>query len=188
MNKISSEQIKNWSEQIRQSNRRAFDELFRYLYPRLVYFAMRYIKDKPAASDIVQDAFVILWQKREEIDPGQSLKAFMFKIVKNRSINWLQKPDNNSEPFDHHAFNIEANETDHDKSAEELSNLFRIWIEELPARQQEAFELSRFEGLDHEEIASVMDVSPKTVNNHIVAALQSLRKRYEHHQQQLNKG
>lgn len=188
MNEIDNEQIKVWSEKIRKSNRQAFDELFRYLYPRLVYFAMRYIKEKPAACDIVQDAFLILWQKREEIDPGQSLIAFMFKIVKNRSINWLQKKDNNSEPFDDYAFNVEAEETSPDNSAEELSTLFRTWIEELPERQREAFELSRFEGLDHDEIATVMNVSPKTVNNHIVAALRSLRDRYEHHQQQLKEG
>lgn len=51
------------------------------------------------------------------------------------------------------------------------------WIDNLPERQQEAFKLSRFEGLSHDEIADIMDVSPRTVNNHIVAALKSLQEK-----------
>lgn len=60
------------------------------------------------------------------------------------------------------------------------------WISNLPNRQQEAFRLSRFDGLDHAEIAEVMDVSEKTVNNHIVAALSFLREKYEEYKK-LNK-
>jgi DNA-binding NarL/FixJ family response regulator len=48
------------------------------------------------------------------------------------------------------------------------------WIEELPERQREAFELSRYEGLFHQEIAGVMQVSVKTVNNHLTSALKTL--------------
>ena len=55
------------------------------------------------------------------------------------------------------------------------------WVEQLPERQREAFELSRFEGLDHEEIAQVMQVSARTVNNHLVAALRQLRIHYDMH-------
>ncbi|MDX1638495.1 MAG: sigma factor-like helix-turn-helix DNA-binding protein, partial [Balneolaceae bacterium] len=60
-----------------------------------------------------------------------------------------------------------------------LAGLFEAWIEELPRQQQRAFELSRFEGLTHEEIAEVMEIAPRTVNNHIVAALKTLKERYE---------
>ncbi len=64
---------------------------------------------------------------------------------------------------------------------EELAGNFRIWINELSDRRREAFELSRFEGLDHQEIADVMNLTVKTVNNHIVDALSHLRKRYNNH-------
>jgi RNA polymerase sigma-70 factor (ECF subfamily) len=53
------------------------------------------------------------------------------------------------------------------------------WISEMPQRRREAFMLSRFEGLSHEEIASLMDLAPKTVNNHIVLALQHIRKKLD---------
>lgn len=54
---------------------------------------------------------------------------------------------------------------------------FREWIYDLPERQREAFLLSREQDLSHEEIAEVMDVSPNTVNNHIVKAMRALRDR-----------
>jgi DNA-directed RNA polymerase specialized sigma24 family protein len=69
---------------------------------------------------------------------------------------------------------------------EDLAGTFRIWINELSDRRREAFELSRFEGLDHNEIADVMNLSVKTVNNHIVDALSHLRMRYNNHSNSKN--
>jgi RNA polymerase sigma-70 factor (ECF subfamily) len=68
--------------------------------------------------------------------------------------------------------------TKQQSESDERMDLLKNWITDLPERQREAFELSRFEGLDHDEIASVMNVSSNTVNNHIVAALKRLRDRY----------
>jgi RNA polymerase sigma-70 factor, ECF subfamily len=181
MNSIDNEQLRIWSIEIRQSNRKAFDELFRYLYPRLVHFAMRFTKQKPEACDIVQDTFVILWQKRAEIDPDQSLKSYLFRIVRNRSINWLNKKVNQTESLEEQIPDMSSEEIYNEQSVELLESNFRMWINELPERQQEAFELSRFEGLNHDEIAEIMSVSPKTVNNHIVTALQSMREKYDHY-------
>jgi RNA polymerase sigma-70 factor (ECF subfamily) len=56
-----------------------------------------------------------------------------------------------------------------------LEKNIKAWVEDLPDRQREAFVLSRFNGLSHDEIAAVMGVSPRTVNNHIVRALKTLR-------------
>lgn len=191
MNSKEDEQFRIWSEQIRRSNQDAFNDLFRFLYPKLVRFAMKYTKRKDDACDIVQDTFVTLWQKRDELNPNQSIQAFLFKIVKNRSINWVKKHSNQLESLDQQKLIDESTfkYSNPDNSPDEnMSANFQIWISELPERQREAFELSRFDGLNHEEIADVMDVSPKTVNNHIVTALQALRERYTIFIQNQNEG
>lgn len=177
MNQSEKEQFVQWAEDIKQSDKRAFDALFRALYPKLVQFATSYTKEKSSASDIVQDTFVVLWEKRKTIDPGQSLKAYLYKIVRNRSLNYLRNQSSEiAQPDILVEEELETEqETDSKQKADELSEKFSEWIDQLPERQQEAFELSRFEGLSHDEISSVMDVSPKTVNNHIVAALSQLR-------------
>lgn len=181
MKQPDKEQFANWAKEIRQSNKRAFDELFRSVYSQLVNFAASYTKEKSSAGDIVQDTFVALWQKRKTIDPEQSLKAYLYMIVRNRSLNYLR--DRSSEISQPDIIVEEElqteQEVDSKRNTDELSDKFGEWIEQLPERQQEAFELSRFDGLSHDEIAVVMDVSPKTVNNHIVAALRQLRILYD---------
>ncbi|PWN05310.1 RNA polymerase sigma-70 factor [Rhodohalobacter mucosus] len=188
MSEIDDETINLLAARIRNEDRQAFDDLFRLLYPRLVYFSMRYVHDRDAACDMVQDAFVALWQKRSGIDPDQALRSYLYTAVRNRSLNWLQHSSNKNESIhDRPDMNLVSdNRTDTTAEQENdnknsLSGLFRKWISELPDRRQEAFELSRFDGLSHDEIAGIMDVSPKTVNNHIVSALRHLRERYEQH-------
>ena len=183
MNHKTDQQIENWSQRIRKSDRDAFDSLFRLMYPQLVRFAASYTRDKSLACDIVQDTFVILWQKRKQIDKNRSLRAFLYQIVRNRSINTLRDYSNetlSSNPEGFHQQHIAGmDQTENDEPSNQLSEKFSEWIKSLPERQQEAFELSRFEGLDHNEIADVMNISAKTVNNHIVAALKKLKTEYD---------
>jgi RNA polymerase sigma-70 factor, ECF subfamily len=190
MNQKSQQQIKNWAQKIRESDRKAFDDFFRWGYPRLVRFAIGYTGEKSSACDIVQDAFVVLWQKRDEIDPNRSLKSLVYQIVRNRCLNYLRDRANTlvdsdivqDSPSATEAISIENMTTENGS----LEKKFQEWIQALPNRQREAFELSRFEGLEHDEIADVMEISPKTVNNHIVAALQQLRIFYVEYQKKIN--
>ena len=156
----------------------------------LVRFAAGYTGQKSSACDIVQDAFVILWQKRSEIDPNRSLKAYLYRIVRNLCLNHLRDRSGtivDSELVQGEAFSSDELSTESPGNSNgSLDQKFREWIHALPDRQQEAFELSRFEGLEHDEIADVMEISSKTVNNHIVAALRQLRTFYDEYQKKLN--
>ena len=190
MKKPTEQQFSEWAERIGRSDRRAFDDLFRSFYPALIRFAMRYLKDKTVSKDIVQEVFVSLWQTRKRIDPARSLKSYLYMMVRNRALNAIR--DSSDVYVDHDLASNEQSdqiddqqmETDSDES--ELGQMMKKWIDQLPGRQKEALKLSRFEGLDHDEIAYVMDVSPKTVNNHIVAALRSLRDEYEQYENHSN--
>jgi RNA polymerase sigma-70 factor (ECF subfamily) len=190
MNNISAKQIRIWVRKISESDQKAFDSLFRHYYTQLVHFGCRYVKNKATASDIVQECFVKLWEKRHGLDPNQSIKAYLYQMVRNRSLNYIRNHSREQiglewQQQDNH--NITDGHVEEEKSADdEFFEVLRQWIDELPGRQQEAFKLSRFEGLDHEEIAEVMDISSNTVNNHIVAALQTLRDRYNEYQEVKN--
>ncbi|MFH5883063.1 RNA polymerase sigma-70 factor [Halalkalibaculum sp. DA3122] len=188
MEKPTAEQIQIWAKRISESDQEAFNRFFRSMYPRLIHFAMRYTRRKTVASDIVQDAFVKLWEKRRNIDPGQSIKAYIYRTVRNKALNYIR--DHSDETVGLEVLNDTPADTEteiqlNDRS-EQLWELLKQWIEELPDRQREAFKLSRFDGLDHEEIAGVMNISSNTVNNHIVAALDNLRSRCDLYQQEVN--
>lgn len=188
MSKKPVEQIRIWVEKIIESDRGAFDSLFRSLYPRLVRFAYKFVKNKSVAGDIVQDAFVILWENRRDLDPQKSVKSYLYRIVRNRSLNYIR--DHSSETVGLESLNGDrvkmSDNPEQNEETEQLMEMLKEWIKDLPQRQKEAFELSRFEGLDHDEIAGVMEVSSNTVNNHIVAALNHLRERYDVYKNKVN--
>ena len=71
----------------------------------------------------------------------------------------------------------------HQDSQHEQLNLVKQWIETLPDRQKEILKLSRFEELSHEEIATVLEISKRTVNNHIVSAMKKLKKYHDEYTQ-----
>lgn len=187
MNKPSAKQLRKWIEKISESDQEAFNSLFRSLYPQLVQFSSRYTQNKAAAADLTQEAFVVLWNKRQELDCELSVKAYLYRIVRNSSLNYIRDHISKTvglEEVDESYFEVRMNE-DEEQSDLEVQ-LLKNWIEQLPDRRREAFELSRFEGLNHDEIADVMDISPNTVNNHIVSALEYLKDCHSAYQEKTN--
>lgn len=185
MAEIMNDSVQTLAKRIVLSDDSAFDQLFRLMYNDLVRYGMTFTKDKDKSCSLVQDVFIKLWQIRSQIDENKSLKAYLYQMVRNKALNLIrdtQREVSGLELVDLQDYSY----TDDDESVEqeatrELSEKLHEWVEKLPDRQREAFELSRFEGLDHDEIAHVMHVSARTVNNHIVAALKQLRGYYDSH-------
>jgi len=167
-----------WANQIHGSDPSAFEAFFRAVHSPLVRYATRFVPES-SAEDIVQDAFVRIWNGRERIDPSQSLKAFAYRTVRNLSLNWI-RDGKTREALLEKRYESPVSVTpapDDELARSDLSERLREWIFELPDRQREALELSRFEGLTHEQVAEAMGVSPRTVNNHLIKALRVIRDR-----------
>lgn len=169
---------RQWARRIRRSEEKAFQELFMDSYQPLMRYSLNFIKDTDVASDILQEVYAHLWEIRDRLDEDKSLKALLYRMVKNRSINHIRarRPVRLDDvaPSEQPSEEMPAESIRMD-SDDMLERQLSEWIEALPPRQREAFELSRFEGLDHHEIADVMECAPRTVNNHIVSALSTLR-------------
>lgn len=168
-----------WYQGLLRSDESAFEALFRTFHPGLVRFAVGLTGEEATARDLVQEAFIRIWRQRERLDPQGSPKALLFRTVRNLALNHgrdaARRRELLAERYEPPAVTAPppALPADEPDPAETL----RAWVEELPARQREALLLSRFEGLSHQEIADVMDLSTRTVNNHLVRALRSLRER-----------
>jgi len=177
-----SDDFSEWCRRLAASDRAAYAEVFDALYEPLFRYACSLTADEAAARDITQDAFVRLWDVRDDLDPNQSLKSYLYRITRNRAYNHRRDRKTAQEKADdvrHHSNARPAAPPAPDEAVEgeHLEASMREWISALPARQREAIVLSRFEGLSHEQIAEVMDISPRTVNNHIVRGLKRLRDR-----------
>lgn len=172
----------HWGQRLRDSDEEAFHELFLESYNPLMRYANTFISDTDVTKDILQEVYAQLWQIRDRIDADKSLKALLYRMTKNRCINYIRS-QRTTRLDDVAASDIPSEEMEpmslDGQSDVMLERKLSEWIEILPERQREAFELSRFDGLDHHEIAKVMDCAPRTVNNHIVSALKTLREKLE---------
>ena len=161
-------------------------------HPRLLRYAARITGDEETAYDILQDAYIKVWRMRDSLDPERSLKALLYRIVYTLGLNHNRMKKREKEAVSAMQSTAESNagmhastsaqQPDEALDAQQLGVHMGRWIAELPPRRQEAFRLSRFEGLSHEEIAHVMELSPQTVTKHIMLALQFLRDRFQRYQ------
>ncbi len=171
------EAFADWSRRLAVSDRRAYGELFKATHPLLLRFAWRFTKDREVSRDIVQDAFLKLWQVRTTLDPNRSLRALLYTIVRNLALNAVRDHRHTDELTPDTMRDGESSLPDDQLESRLLESRLHQYIRELPERRREAFTLSRFEGLTHAEIAQIMNLTPRTVNTHITLAMRDLRKR-----------
>jgi len=185
-----TDSFEHWCRRLRDGDREAYAAVFREMHDPLFRYARSITKNEASAEDLTQDVFVRLWKVRETLDPSQSLEAYLFRMVRNRAYNHERNQRTRTEKEDDIRSDSVVQPTpldapDEAVEAKDLDAHLTQWIEDLPDRQREALSLSRFEGLSHDAIADVMDISPRTVNNHIVRALRSLRDRLRAYQPDL---
>ena len=165
------------ARRIREGDESAFHELFALYSIRLIRFVQFFLKDKAQSEDVVQEAFIAVWQKRRELDPHLSPEAYLFKTAKHLTLNTLRKETNGITARKHFRERLKQYSDDTENTI--LHNDLRRNTEQalmnLPPQQQQVFRLSRFEGLSFEQISERMQISPLTVRNHLSAALKMLR-------------
>lgn len=155
----------------------SFKQLFHADYKGLCLFALKYVRDLETAREIVQDAFISLWEKRESINMEKSVKSYLTATIKNKCYNYLR----DNKKFNSSLIAAEMREEEysyesHDVLTEnELSEKISSSISELPEKCREIFTLSRFENLKYSEIASKLGISVKTVETQMSKALQHMR-------------
>ena len=164
-------------QKIQDGDIRAFERLFRDQYDALFRFAFRFVSQRETAEELVQDAFVALWEKRQSIQVTSSLSAYLFSSVRNRAFNHLKSHYHQRtqafDPKDLERLNPYSDSDLTDQAA--LIAVVQQGILSLPERCRIIFQLSRQAGLTYEEIAEELGISKETVKSQIKIALQKLR-------------
>jgi RNA polymerase sigma-70 factor (family 1) len=162
---------------IAEGHQKSFKQLMEHSADELFVFAKGFIRNSEAAEEIVSDVFVKIWKNRSEIHKIKNLKAYLFISVKNGCLSHLRKSKKDKiisidEFNDFHFLQMEGPETEH--TNEEIISQIYDAIEKLPPKCKLAFTLAKTNGLRHKEIAEIMKISAKTVNNHIVSAIKKI--------------
>jgi RNA polymerase sigma-70 factor, ECF subfamily len=163
---------------IKLGDEQAFELFFRKYYVRLCAFANKFLNNPEEAKEIVQEVFSKIWEGRDEIDPEDSMKSYVFKIAQNLSINKLRRKKIETAYTEiYKLVYIEQLEFSAHESllAKELEENITRAVLNLPTECRRVFELSRVEGLKYREIAETLHISVKTVEAQMSKALKSLR-------------
>jgi RNA polymerase sigma-70 factor (family 1) len=175
---LNTNGIQDW-QAIRGGDERAFEQMFKGHYQSLCSFANSFLGDMDEAEEIVQQVFYSLWTKRESIEVNSTLKSYLFKAVHNSSLNKIKQGKVRqlyADDYKSHA-NVTTHSTTDVLQGKELEAIINDAIAELPEQCGVVFKMSRFGNLKYAEIADELNISVKTVENHMGKALRLMREK-----------
>ena len=162
----------------------AFAALFRRYYDALCSFAQGLVESADDAEEVVSEVFARLWEARERLDVRLSLKSYLYAATRNVALNFLRRLGAEERTLGRASqagalpgLLSPADDEASDVQVRELRQAIDAAIANLPPRRREIFLLHRLHGLTYAEIAAALDITPKTVENHLGLALKDLRNR-----------
>ncbi len=155
----------------------AFSEFYSGFYPVLYRYALKILKLEPLAQDVTTEIFLTLWQKRGELKPVQSLRAYLLTAVRNRSINVLKEQSRSQVAMNQlrHQFEQKSINSEECLLTKEYIAFIKTELENLPARARQVFNLCREEGRSYDEVASELGISRNAVKGHMVYSMKKLK-------------
>jgi RNA polymerase sigma-70 factor (family 1) len=175
--KIDTTELLQLQRRIAAGDQRAFEDLYRLFFPRLINFVLLYVHKKEIAEEIVNDVMMKTWNRKEELTGIRHLETYLFVAARNHSLNYLSQ---------YSVFHIElepdhlqgqlVNLTDPGKELEWKELYFRLnqAIDELPDQCRTVFRLIREEGFRYKQVAEILNISPRTVETQLFRAIRKL--------------
>lgn len=160
-----------------RGDERCFDTIYNHYSNRLFPFVDKMVRSRSLSEEIVQDIFVQLWINRHLLENVQYPTAYLFNIAANKTLTYLKKIAGSKKLVD----KIAAGYKDYDNDTEEQlilresARIIEMAVAQLPQQRRLIWELSRNEGLTHQQIADKLGISTSTVNNQLGHAMQQVR-------------
>ncbi len=168
--------------ELREGNERAFELLFKFEFENVVFFANQFVRNELVAKDVAQESFIALWSSRERLNEERPVLPYLYRIVRNKSLNILRDKMSKASSLDKVGLDcdIALLQDDFIESVVDsvrLESLIAEAWESLPDKIRESFLLSRRDGLSYDEIALKRGVEKKAVEYQISLALKHFRKK-----------
>ena len=164
-------------QSIKSGDENALEMLFKDYYQPLCRYANSYLGDPDDAEEVVQNCFIKLWEKREQILIQSSVKSYLYQIIRNACLNEIkhQKVKRNYGEMISQEGEQLGESSDQSTLKSELEEKIAIALQTLPQQCRLIFTMSRFEELKYQEIADQLNLSIKTVENQMGKALKLMR-------------
>lgn len=173
---MDANELNSLINQMKAGDKESFNKLFRRYYSPLVRFCVRFVADQDVAAEIVQDLFVKIWTGRDKLKITSSFETYMMSSVRNSAYTYINSQRSHNEAH-MMIYTGESDETDPSDQLQSnnLEESYRQVIAAMPEKRREVFLASRFDGLKYAEIAEKFNLSQKTVEAHMMAAIKQLR-------------
>lgn len=162
---------------VKLGDEKAFESLFKFYYQRLCNYACSMVGDVAEAEEVVQQVFINIWDKRDNIFIDTSFQSYVYRAVNNTCLNKIKQKKVHG--LHHENLKLELPQSIESTSEAVLSEELRAAINDavdlLPEQCRLVFQMSRFDGKKHQEIADELELSIKTVENQIGKALKHMR-------------
>lgn len=166
--------------QLKIGNHSAYTEVYHRYYYLIFLFAFKKLRDEELTKDFVQELFVNLWNKKDNLSENGNLSSYLYITVRSRILDYFahQKVEHKYLDF-LRTYQISTYEkTDHLIREKELSSYIEKEIQALPRKMRQIFELSRKEHLTHKEIAERLETSEHNISKQIANALKIFRTKF----------
>ncbi|KAB7529414.1 RNA polymerase sigma-70 factor [Flagellimonas olearia] len=162
---------------LRNNDENALTELYNRYWNPVYLYTYNVLRDKEVCKDIVQDLFMDLWKRREKLHVTSTFKSYLFSSARYQIFAQIRKKEKSlgSHLFENLDQRLHYNSPESEYLYQELVQRISTTVESLPQKCREVYTLSREEQLSHAEISQFLDISTKTVENHITKALKVLR-------------
>ena len=181
----SETDLRQWIERMSAGDSGGLELIFEAMYTPLCAFAQTFVRSSAGAEDIVGDMFLKLWTHRERIHVRGMVRNYLYMAVRNTAITQINRTRREGRYIESYPASAEAqqapmrNEAEDRLQLETLSARVKEAIELLPSRAQQTYVLYYQHDMSYAEIARVMGVSVKTVENQLARALRLLWARLE---------
>lgn len=170
------------AKEIKEGNRVSFSVLYKAEFDNLHFFIMHYVHDSSLSKDIVQEAFIALWNNKETIDENRNIRTFLYSIARNKAINVLKSKYHTANRLKAIELKADINALSSEYVTEKidaltLEDLIEKVYSNLPKTVKKSFELSRKESMTNEEIADLLGISVRSVEYHIHTSLAIFREK-----------
>lgn len=161
--------------QIKKGDLRAYEILFERYYAPLCNFAYLFLKNYPQSEEVVSDVLLNIWIKKDEIEIKKSLKSFLYKSTRNAVISALRK---NRPQFVYEINELTKTDLSNPETLllkQEFNDALEDLLGGLPKMSGLVFRMKKVDGLRYKEISEILNISEKTVENHIANAVKKIR-------------
>lgn len=161
---------------IQNGDKNAFDELFLFYYKDLCRFALVFLHDEDESEEAVQRMFVRFWENRRKLTVPENLRSYLLKSTYNECLKTIRSQTTRKKHHQDYYSNLITKSAEEDRSAlDAIMPYLNKAIANLPERCRQIFILHKVEGLKQKEVAEILNISAKTVENQVAIAVTKLR-------------